>query len=147
VTDPSRWYLGVSRGAVDRLLRFPTTSSSRCGTPKPEHLRVLALDGQLTRQHLLLGRHGASVQVCDLPSRGHWETTSSPNGRAPQRGVSEGRDPGGFMSPALHGVKSPARLATTSGGFSILQLRPAGEAARSSCSARGLPSPGLDSAC
>ncbi len=48
--------------------------------------------------------------------------------------------------PALHGVKSPARLATTSGGLVIVHVRPSGEPARSSCSARGLPSPGLDSA-
>ena len=48
--------------------------------------------------------------------------------------------------PALHGVKSTARLATTSGGFAIVEVRPAGEPARTSCSAQGLPSPELDPA-
>ena len=48
--------------------------------------------------------------------------------------------------PALHGVKSTARLATTSGGFAIVEVRPTGEPARTSCSAQGLPSPELDPA-
>jgi hypothetical protein len=46
----------------------------------------------------------------------------------------------GNVSPepsALHGVKSPARLATSSGGFVIVHVRPAGEPARTSRSARG----------
>jgi hypothetical protein len=37
--------------------------------------------------------------------------------------------------PALHGVKSPDRLATTSGGFVIVEVRPASSPARTSCSA------------
>jgi hypothetical protein len=37
--------------------------------------------------------------------------------------------------PALHGVKSPDRLATTSGGFVIVEVRPTGSPARTSCSA------------
>ena len=48
--------------------------------------------------------------------------------------------------PALLGVKSPDRLTTTSGGFPIVEVRPAGEPARTSCSAQGLPSPELDPA-
>jgi hypothetical protein len=37
--------------------------------------------------------------------------------------------------PELHGVKSPDRLTRTSGGVVIDEVRPAGEPARSSCSA------------
>jgi hypothetical protein len=48
--------------------------------------------------------------------------------------------------PALHGVKSPDRLATTSGGVVIVNVRPTGEPARTSCSAQGLPSLELDPA-
>jgi len=47
--------------------------------------------------------------------------------------------PHAAMPPALHGVKSPTRLATTSGGLPIVHVRPAGELARSSCSAQGYP--------
>jgi hypothetical protein len=48
--------------------------------------------------------------------------------------------------PSLHGVKSPSRLARTSGGIAIVEVRPAGELARTSCSAQELPSPELDPA-
>ena len=48
--------------------------------------------------------------------------------------------------PELHVVKSPDRLARTSGRVVIVEVRPAGESARSSCSAQGLPSPELDPA-
>jgi len=48
--------------------------------------------------------------------------------------------------PALRRVKSPARLATSSGGLVIVHVRLSGEPARTSRSAQGLPSPGLDPA-
>lgn len=41
--------------------------------------------------------------------------------------------------PALDGVKSPARLATSSGGLAIVHVRPSGEPARTSRSAHGAP--------
>ena len=48
--------------------------------------------------------------------------------------------------PALHGVKSPARLATSSGGLVIVHDRPSGEPPELLARPRGLPSPGLDPA-
>ena len=43
-------------------------------------------------------------------------------------------------------AKAAARLTGTSGGFVIVDVRPKGEPARTSCSAQGLPSPELDPA-
>jgi hypothetical protein len=51
--------------------------------------------------------------------------------------------PAPLSPPELDGVKSPARLTTTSGGFVIVEVRPAGEPARTCCSAQGLPSRNL----
>lgn len=79
-------------------------------------------------------------------------TPGSPRVKRPRRKAPEStqfrtsRQPKPLRPPELHGVKSTARLTRTSGGFAIVEVRPAGEPARTSCSAQGLPSPELDPA-